>query len=222
MKELPRAELEAMLAEEFGAQGWDYSLGISRALAGGLIEGSPVNPTALAMRVSAGDLERIGIGREDLTAAIERSIGTYLIAERPAPQSITVTINDQRYQLHVSGSARVEGSYLNFGGTQVNIDVDVDVSRDQVMAGVEALLRAGLAGEWDPAAAEALAQVISTRGDLSAEEISTLTQEVGKAERPEPGRIRALLEKVAVGAATSTLGQGLTAGLGLLLQNPPF
>ncbi|MFL5833456.1 MAG: hypothetical protein ACJ76B_05710 [Solirubrobacterales bacterium] len=220
MKELPAAELEAMLAEEFGAQGWDYSLGVSRALAGGLAEGSPVDPTALAERVSTGDLKRIGIERDDLVVAIERSVGAYCVATRPTSQSVSITINDQRYQLHVSDSARVEGSYLNLGGTQVN--VDIDVSRDQVLAGVEALLRAGLAGEWDPAAAEALGEVISARGDLSANEISALTQEVGKVERPDPGRIRALLEKVAVGAASSTLSSGLTTGLGLLLQNPPL
>jgi hypothetical protein len=220
VSELPKAEIEATLAEEFGAQGWDYGLGVSRALAAGLTEGSAVSPAALAARVPAGELERIGIARADLEAAIERSIGAHVVAVAPATQPLSITINNQRYDLEVSGNASIDGSNLNLGGTQVNVDVDVD--RNEVLAGVEALLRAGLAGRWDRGAAEALAQLIATRGDLSAEQISELTQEVGRAERPEPGRIRALLEKVAVGAATSTLGQGLTAGLGLLLQNPTF
>jgi hypothetical protein len=168
-------------------------------------------------------MSRYGYDRESLAEAIERAIGGESIEADPVGVSSTVIINGDTYNLSfaLSEGAKIENSPIKVGpGAQTNINIDA--SREAVFTGIEALLRSGLAGSWDEEAARALSGVIEERGDLSAEQISEFTQEVGRTADPEPGRVRALLEKVAVGAATSTLGQGLTAGLGLLLQNPPL
>jgi hypothetical protein len=222
---MTRAQLRSRLASEWEAMGWEWDLQI-----GGLIldrvaaEGS-VDPEAIAATVPNSYMSRYGTDPESFADAIERAIGGQSMEADPIGGSSTMVINGDTYNLsfELSEGAKIENSPIKVGpDPQVNIDMDA--SREAVFTGIETLLRSGLAGTWDTDAGQALGNVIDERGDLSAEEISTFTQEVGKIERPDPERIRALLEKVAVGAAASTLGQGLTAGLGLLLQNPnpPF
>jgi len=220
---MTRGRLRAALAAEWEANGWEWDMQIGGLILDRVAADGRVDPEAIAATLPSSYLGRYGSDRESLAEAIERAIGGESIEADPVGVSSTVTINGDTYNLsfELSEGARIENSPIKVGpGPQVSINVDA--SRETVFTGIEALLRSGLAGSWDAEAARALSEVIEERGDLSVKEISELTQEVGKAERSEPVRIRALLEKVAVGAATSTLGQGLTAGLGLLLQNPPF
>jgi hypothetical protein len=215
--------MRAALAAEWEANGWEWDMQIGGLILDRVAADGRVDPKAIAVALPSSYMNRYGSDRELLAEAIERAIGGESIEDDPAEASSTVIINGDTYNLsfELSEGARIEKSPIKVGpGHQANINVDA--SREAVFTGIEALLRSGLAGSWDVAAARALGEVIEERGDLSAEQISEFTQEIGKAERPEPGRIRALLEKVAVGAATSTLGQGLTAGLAVLLQNPPF
>jgi hypothetical protein len=218
MSELSPADLQTMLADEFGRQGWEYDLAVGRDLAAALREGQFVDPAQLAAKVSSDYLARNGITREDLAAAIEGAIGGNTVGAAPSTQMLV--INDQRYQLHVSGSAQIRDSNLNLGGTQVN--VAIDAPREDVLGGLEALLRAGFQGQWDEGAAAALADVVDGRDDISAEDISSLTAEVGAAAKADPGRIRAFLDKVATGTATALLTSGVSSGLMLLLANPPI
>lgn len=220
---MTRAQMRSRLASEWEAMGWEWDLQIGGLILDRLGADGSVNPQAIAAALPSSYMSRYGSDRESIAEVIERAIGGQVLeADRDKAPS-TVIINGDTYNLSVelSGEAKIEGSPIKVGpGPQVNIDIDA--SREAVFTGIEALLHAGFAGGWDAKAVQALGKVVEDRGDLTAEEISTFTQEVGKSERPEPGQIRALLEKVAVGAASSTLGQGLTAGLGLLLQNPPF
>ena len=220
---MTRAQMRSRLASEWEAMGWEWDLQIGGLILDRVAAGGSVDPQAIAATLPSSYMSRYGSDRKQLAEVIERAIGGQSIEADPAKAQSTVIINGDTYNLSVelSGEAKIENSPINVGsGPQVNIDIDA--TREAVFTGIEALLHAGLAGSWDANAAQALGKVIEERGDLNAEEISTFTQEVGKIEKPDPGRLRALLEQVAVGAATSTLGQGLTAGLGLLLQNPPL
>jgi hypothetical protein len=220
---MTRGRMRAALAAEWEANGWEWDMQIGGLILDRVAADGGVDPKAIAATLPSSYMSRYGSDRELLAEAIERAIGGESMEADPAGASGTVIINGDTYNLSfkLSEGARIENSPIKVGpGPQANINVDA--SRETVFAGLEVLLRSGLAGSWDAPAARALGEVIEARGDLSATQISDFTQEVGEAERPEPERIRALLEKVAVGAASSTLGQGLTAGLGLLLQNPPF
>jgi len=220
---MTRGRMRAALAAEWEANGWEWDMQIGAFILDRVAADGRVNPEAIAATLPSSYMSRYGSDRESLAEAIERAIGGESIEADPVGASSTVIINGDTYNLSfaLSEGAKIENSPIKVGpGAQTNINIDA--SREAVFAGIEALLRSGLAGSWDEEAARALSGVIEERGDLSAEQISEFTQEVGRTADPEPGRVRALLEKVAVGAATSTLGQGLAAGLGLLLQNPPL
>ncbi len=221
MTDITPADLRGRIAAEFDRRGWPYEPDTAQRLLSGTSPGESIDPAALAARLPADYLDRNGIDR-DLLAAALADLGGFTLAAAPASQAVTITINDQRYQVNMSGRAKIAGSNLNLGGTQVNVDVNLDASRSEVLAGAEALVRAGLGGEWDPAAAEALAALIDERGDISADDLGELTREVATAERADPGRIRAFLEQVALSAASSKVASGITAGLAYLLANPPF
>jgi hypothetical protein len=221
MTDITPADLRSRIAAEFDRRGWPYEPDTAQRLLSGSSPGESIDATALAARLPADYLDRNGIDR-DLLAAALADLGGLTLAAVPASQAVTITINDERYQVNMLGKAKIEGSNLNLGGTQVNVDVDVDASRSEVLAGAEALVRAGLGGEWDPAAAEALAAVVDERGDISAADLNELTREVATAERADPGRIRAFLEQVALSAASSKVASGITSGLAYLLANPPF
>jgi hypothetical protein len=220
---MTRGRMRAALAAEWEANGWEWDMRIGGLILDRVAADGSVDPKAIAAALPSSYMSRYGSDREFLAEAIERAIGGKSIEVDPVGALSTVVINGDTYNLsfELSEEAKIENSPIKVGpGPQTNINVDA--SREAVFAGIEALLRSGLAGSWDTAAAGALGEVIEARGDLSAKQISDFTQEVGEAELPDPRRIRALLEKVAIGAASSTLGQGLTAGLGLLLQNPSF
>lgn len=220
---MTRGRMRAALAAEWEANGWEWDMQIGGLILDRVAADGSVDPKAIAAALPRSYMNRYGSDREFLADAIERAIGGESIETDPVGASSTVIINGDTYSpsFELSEGAKIANSPIKVGpGPQTNINVDA--SREAVFNGIEALLRSGLTGSWDAAAARALGEVIEARGDLSAEQISDFTQEVGEVERPEPERIRALLEHVAIGAASSTLGQGLTAGLGLLLQNPPF
>lgn len=101
---------------------------------------------------------------------------------------------------------------MNVGGTQVVVDVNAD--RGDVLAAVEALVRAGLVGEWNPAAAVELARVVDERSDVSVDDVRELTVKVVEAEKPTSARVKEFLASVATNTISGALGAGISAGLG--------
>lgn len=131
---------------------------------------------------------------------------------REAAQPTTLVINDRRFSVNLGPGARIESSNINVGGTQIVVDVSVEKS--DVLAAVETLIRAGLAGEWDAAAARELAKVIDERSDVTVNDVHESTAEVVQAEKPRSERIKGFLADMAANAIGGALGTGISAGLG--------
>jgi hypothetical protein len=109
---------------------------------------------------------------------------------------------------------------VNVGeGVQINVDVAGD--KEELLGAVEAILRAGLAGDWNADAATALASVIEGRDDLGLDDVRRITVEVVEDAQPKQGRVKALLGQIATSGVGGALGTGLSSGLGELLSQLP-
>jgi hypothetical protein len=217
MTDVAPADLRSRIAAEFDRRGWPYEPGLADRLMAGLNPGAALEPEVLAGRVPADYLGRHGIDRAQMGAAFAALSGLTLVA---APTTQTVVINDNRYQVNVSGNGSITDSNLNQGGTQIN--VSVSAPKEDVLDGLRVLLAAAFSGDWNEDAFVEIAGLIDGRDDIGVEDVRALTVEVGADENAEAGRIRSLLEKVATGTLTGVLTAGLSAGLGHLLANPPF
>jgi hypothetical protein len=217
MTDITPAEMRTRIAAEFDRRSWQYEPGLGDQLLAGLAPGSELDPGILARRVPADYLVRTGIERDQVAAALAGLGGLTLVA---APTKQTVVVNDNRYQVNVSGNGSIVDSDLNLGGTQINISASAP--KEDVLAGLRVLLAAAFSGDWNEAALVEIAGLIDARDDIGVEDVRALTVDVGADEKAEPGRIRSLLEKVATGTLTGALTTGLSAGLGHLLANPPF
>jgi hypothetical protein len=213
------AAMQRLLATEFERHGWDYDLSVGRDILEEAERRGEVDGTALAKRVSAEFLARNGASREDLAVAIESAIGGRQL-KREAEQT-TIVINDNRYQVNLSGGSQIKSSKLNVGdGTQIN--VDVKASKENVLAAVEALLRSGLTETWNADAARDLASVIDEREDIDVEDVREITTEVVRAEQPKQGRVRTMLNEIAVSGLGGALSTGISSGLGELIGQLPM
>jgi hypothetical protein len=219
VSEATPAELQALLAGEFENRGWEYDMTVGTDLVGEVERRGEVDPAGLATRVSGTWLTRNGATREQVAAAIERAIGGR--TPKPAEPTVTVLNSDNRsYSLHLEAGAQITGSQVNLGGTQINIRADAP--KDDVLAGVEAVVRAGLAGNWDRDAARELGAVIGARGDIALADVETAVSQVVEDEPPEPGRARRMLESISTQGLGGALGTGISAVIGALIRNPPI
>jgi hypothetical protein len=213
------AAMQRLIAAEFERHGWDYDLSVGRAIVEAAEERGGVVGTELAAKVSAEFLARHRTTREDVASAIDSAIGGRQV-KREAAQA-TVVINDNRYQVNLSGGSQIEDSKLNIGdGTQIN--VDVKASKENILAAVEALVRSGLADSWNTGAARDLATVIDQRDDIDVEDVREITTEVVKAEQPKQGRVRTMLNAIAVSGLAGALSTGISSGLGELIGQLPL
>jgi hypothetical protein len=220
---MTRARMRARLAAEWEANGWEWDLQIGGLILDRIGAAGNVDAAAIAAALPGSYLARYGTDRDELAEAISRAIGGESLDADQATSTSTVIVNGATYNLsfHLSDNAQIENSPFNVGaGTQINVDASGD--REELLRAVQALLAAGLSDNWDEGAAAAIDAAIAERDDIGAEDVKDAVIKAGKVTAAEPSRIRNLLEKVAVGAATSTLGAGITAGLGLLLANPPI
>jgi hypothetical protein len=167
---------------------------------------------SLSRRVSTDFLARNDTTREEVEAALERAVGGSSVERKP--ERATIIINDHRHSLNMGPQAKVEGSNVNVGGMQVNVSLNVE--KTEVLSAIEALVRPGLSGEWNPDAARELADVIDQRGDVTVHEIRELTTRVGQEEKAGSGRVKAFLADVASNGLGGALGAGIAAGLGFL------
>jgi hypothetical protein len=217
MSDTTPAAMQRLLAAEFERQGWDYDLSVGRDIVEEAERRGEVDGAALAKRVSVEFLARTGASREDVADAIDSAIGGRHLTREPDQ---ALVINDNRYQVNLTGNSQINNSKLNVGdGTQIN--VDVNASKDNVLAAVAALLRSGLSEAWNGDAARDLASVIDGREDIGLNDVREITAEVVKADQPTQGKVKTLLGKIAVSGLGGALGTGLSAGLGELLTQLP-
>jgi hypothetical protein len=214
MSEATPAELQTLLSGEFENRGWEYDMTVGRDLVGEVERRGIVDPSALAARVSSTWLARNDATREQVAAAIEGAIG----GRTPRPEErepTTLIINDNRHQLHMGAGAQIVNSQVNVGGTQIN--VRADSPKDEVLAGVAALVRAGLQDNWNGDAARELGAVIDSREDLALADIEATVAEVVEEESPEPGRARRMIESISAQGLGGALAIGITKVVAALI-----
>jgi hypothetical protein len=213
------AQMQRLLATEFERRGWDYDLSVGRDILEEAERRGEVDGAALSKRVSAEFLGRNRASREDVADAIESAIGGRRL-KRDA-EGATIVIKDNRYQVNLSGGSQIKNSKLNIGdGTQIN--VDVKASKENILTAVEALLVSGLTETWNADAARDLASVIDEREDIDVEDVREITTEVVKAEQPKQGRVRTMLNEIAVSGLGGALSTGISSGLGELIGHLPM
>lgn len=220
MNDAPSTELQRLLGSEFENRGWEYDLTVGRELVQEIERSGGVDAAALARTVSSTWLERNGANREDVAAAIERAVGGR--TPRPVEPGTTVLNFDNRsYTLRVDSGGQIAGSQVNVGGTQINIHAGA--SRDEILAGVGALFRAGLEGDWSPEIAGEMAAAIDARDDIGFEDVEGVVKAAAAATRepPNEGRMRGMLHSITEQGIGGALGTGISAAVGWLLSNAP-
>lgn len=214
------AELQRLIAATFNSQGWEYDLTVGPQLVEAMRERGHVDAKQLVRALPATFFERNRVSKDLVATAIERAIGDRTLEEE-ARVPTTIVIGGNNYQMNIGERASVIDSNLNVGeGAQIIASAAAD--KQDVLLAVEAIVRAGLAGEWNEEAAEDLATVISDRSDLDYEDVQRVASEVMKAERPTKLRAKELLARIAASGLGGALATGLTAGLGEAIRYLPL
>lgn len=189
-----RSELKTRLAAEFDKQGWEWDLAADRALGKRLASGDVVDGDVLAGALPGEFFSRNRTTRLLVAAAIDRAIGGRTVQEETTVPT-TLVIGGNNYHVNIGEGAMVANSSLNVGeGTQIVIESAG--SRDDVLTGVEALVRAGLTGDWSTEAANALNELVASLSDISADDVQRVTTEVVLAQQPSQGRAKSFLATV--------------------------
>jgi hypothetical protein len=217
MTDITTVEVRSRVAAEFDRRHWPYEPGLGDRLLAGLKPGDSLESAVLVQRLPADYLDRNSLSRDQLAAALAELDGLTLVAQE---SSQTLIVNDNRYQVNLSGHAQITNSSINLDGNQINISVEAP--KEQVLTALRLLLAAAFSGDWNDAAIGDLSQLLSGRDDVSVEDVRAVTTEVGVEQGADAGRVRQLLDKVATGALTGVLSTGLSAGLGQLLASLPI
>jgi len=214
-------DIRTMLAAEFEARGWEYDLVTGKAIVERAEEDGRIDPLVLARVVPNGFLQRNGVTRDEVAAAIERAVGNRTPEPSEASPTTVLNVDGRHYSLHVESGGQITGSQVNVGGAQINIQSGV--GKEEILAGVDALLRAGLGGDWNPEAARELGAAIDARDDIRFEDVEAVAVEIAEtaSEPPDEGRVRGMLRSITEQGLGGALGTGISAGLGWLLRNPP-
>jgi hypothetical protein len=215
------AQMLRLIAELFDRQGWQYDLTLGPELVAHIERAGSADGQALAQRIPADFFDRNRTTRQTVAAALDRALAGRSV-ERSEQPAVTLQFADNRqYVVKLARGAQLTNSNLNLGdGTQVN--VNVEVGKDEVLAGLEVLLRAGLAGELDHDALRDLGSVIDSRDDIEVEDVRQLTAEVVRTEQPTQGKVKALLGKLAVSGVGGAVGTGISAAIGELISQLPL
>lgn len=219
MKETTPAELQRLLAAEFERQGWEYDLNVGRDLVASAAEDGTVDTRRFIKLLPQSFFATNRTTRADVENAVNRVCGGRILKRDLSTASLL--INDNRHQLNLGSGASIKNSNVNVGqGTQVL--VNAKASKAEILQAVEVLLRAGITGGWNEDAARDLAAVIEARDDIEVDDIRERTIEVVRDERPNQGRLKALLTKIAVGGLGGALATGITEGAGELISKLPL
>lgn len=215
MNEASPSELQRLLAVEFEQRGWQYDLDTAHSIVDEAVHRGAVEAQALAARVPTAFLRRNRTDRDVLAGAIERAIGGRV----PVPEqgaTVTLVAQDNRlYHLSMGPGAQITDSNVNVGGTQINIQPGAE--RDELLAGVRALVRAGLTGEWDADAGRALTRALEGRDDIEYTDVEEIAAEVVKDEAATQDRVRDFMGKVAASGLGGALSHGIIAGAAQVL-----
>jgi hypothetical protein len=215
MREATPAELQRRLAREFDQQGWEYDLAMGPDLVSKLQSGGEVDAQNFVRALPSAFFQRNRTTRGEVAAAVERAVGGFVA--KLDTTATTLTINDNRFQVAVGPGGQIVDSNINVG-KGLQITVDATARKNDVLDAVAMLLRAGLAGGWNAAAALELASLIERREDIDLDDVRQITTEVVQAEQPKRGRLKELLNQVAVGGLGGALGTGISAGIGELIS----
>ena len=210
--------MRTRLAAEFDRSGFDYDAPTVSDIVNAIEQAGAVEPEKLARHFTGTYLTRNGTDRQEMADLIGRALGGSVPKAETGSANISIRGGDTTYNVQLRDSASV-GS-LNIGpGKQVV--VDAGSARDNVLAGIAALVQAGLRETWDGNAAQALAETITQRGDITTADVQRIAAETIRREQPTQSRARAFLEKVAVSGLGGALGTGLAAGGGEILHLLP-
>jgi hypothetical protein len=214
------AEFQRLLAAAFDAQGWEYDLAIGAQIVQAIQTQGKVDPAQLTSAMPGAFFERNRVDRSLVQRAIEGAIGGRTLKEEEAVPA-TIVIGGNNYQLNVGAGASIVNSNVNVGdGTQITVSADAD--KQDVLLAVEAIVRAGLAGDWNDDASRDLAVVVNARPDVDYEEIQKVAREVVSAEQPTKQRVKGFLTRIAASGLSGALATGITAGLGEAITHLPF
>jgi hypothetical protein len=140
----------------------------------------------LVRRVPADYLDRYGITRDQMANVLERALGGKSV-ESEVTSTTSVVITDNRYAINIGDHAQVSESQLNTAGSQLVIQADA--SKVDVLAAISVLVRGGLTGDWNEAAAGDLGQVIDARQDITIEDVREIAKQAVETEKADGGRI---------------------------------
>ena len=216
MPESSPAEVQTLIAAAFDRRGWEYEPSLGLVISAELERTGRIDPAKLAQRVSADFLYRAGTDRESVQAAIEAAVGERTLG--PSQASTVLQFADNRsYEVNLGRGAQINNANLNIGdGQQINIHSSTPTP--QLLAAVEALVLAGLEGEWNEDAAAELADVVNGRDDITLDDIRELTVRTVEAQAPTHGRVKGFLNDVASKTMTGVFSAGLISGLGEVLS----
>jgi hypothetical protein len=211
-----------MIAATFDSQGWQYDLATGPQLVEDIREHGGVDGERLARSLPAAFFERNRVPRDLVATVLERALGGRTLSEEDVGMpTTTIVIGGNNYQLTVGAGASVVNSNLNVGdGTQ--IAASADAAKEEVLLAIEAIIRAGLADDWNEDAARELAKVVDQRSDLDYEDVQTLASEVVRADQPARERVKSFLNRIAASGLGGALATGITAGVGEALTHLPM
>ena len=214
------AELQRMIATAFNSQGWEYDLGVGPQLLDAIRKQGGVDATTLVGILPAAFFDRNRVSKDVVATVIERALGGKTLREETRVPT-TIVIGGNNYQLNVGDGASIVNSNLNVGeGTQIVATADAD--KQDVLLAVEAIVRAGLAGDWNDEAAKELAALVDSRADLDYEDVQKVASEIVKAEQPSKQRVRDFLTRIATSGLAGVLATGITTGVGEAITHLPF
>lgn len=209
--------MRRLLAEEFDRRGWAYEPSVVSGIVEAIEWCGEVEPERLAQKVPLLFLERNHASRDTVVRAIQQTLGG--VSPTSAEMAAMLIINDQRYSLNMAADAQITGGNVNIGSTQINLQNNA--SKEEMLAAVGALVRAGLNDGWNSDAATALAGAIEARNDIAFEDVQRVSIKAVEEQEPTQGRAKELLAKVAVSGAGGALATGISAGVGELLHLLP-
>lgn len=211
------AVLQRRLGTEFARRRWHYDADVVGDLIEHIERTGAIDPPALARRVPHLFRERNDATVDELTDAITTAIGD----RTPVPDTTgtTIIIDDRSHHLTLGPHASISGGNVNVGGTQ--IVVGSDAPKEEILAGVATLLRAAASGDWNPAAARDLAEIVDARDDIDYGDVHDITVEVLEEDPPKQSRAKEMLAEIATSGIAGALTTGITAAIGELLGQLP-
>jgi hypothetical protein len=220
MTDATPAGLQRLIATTFDAQGWVYDLSVGPQLVEAIRKQGGVDGAKLSRVLPATFFERNRVSRDLVSKVIERALGGVMLREE-SRMPTTIVIAGNNYQVNVGEGASIVNSNLNLGeGTQIVASADAD--KQDVLLAVEAIVRAGLAGDWNDGAAKELAALVDSRSDLDYEDVQKVASEIVKAEQPSKQRVKDFLTRIATSGLAGALATGITTGVGEAVTHLPF